>query len=234
MENVIRIRSAMQYSEAILIFFLSHFFKVTIKTQCQKRFCHLLDTFHIFRKEHSYHSQILIDYQLAAEAMTRGNNVIPNAHFHKHWQKRIKCWFDQPARKVRRRQARIAKAAKVAPRPTAGLLRPAVRCPSIRYNTKLRMGRGFTLEELKGAGLTKYEAKSFGIAVDFRRVNRSVESLEVFNLIYFWWRISYAILLSLWCQCCTFQVSQEGIFGCPMENHVIPSHSFEHFFFILF
>ena len=105
---------------------------------------------------------------------------MPNAHFHKHWQRRIKTWFNQPARKLRRRQARIAKAAKVAPRPVAGLLRPVVRCPSIRYNTKVRLGRGFTLEELKAAGFTKYEAKSFGIAVDFRRVNRSVESLEVY------------------------------------------------------
>lgn len=74
----------------------------------------------------------------------------------------------------------MAKAAKVALRPVAGLLRPVVRCPSIRYNTKVRLGRGFTLEELKAAGFTKYEAKSFGIAVDFRRVNRSVESLEVY------------------------------------------------------
>lgn len=104
---------------------------------------------------------------------------IPNAHYHKHWQRRIKTWFNQPARKQRRRAARIAKAAKLAPRPAGGLLRPIVRCPSIRYNKKTRLGRGFTLEELKGAGLSKYEAKSLGIAVDYRRVNRSVESLEV-------------------------------------------------------
>jgi large subunit ribosomal protein L13e len=104
---------------------------------------------------------------------------LPNAHFHKHWQRRIKTWFNQPARKQRRRQARAAKATKVAPRPAGGLLRPVVRCPTIRYNTKVRLGRGFTLEELKAAGLTKYEAKSLGIAVDFRRVNRSVESVEV-------------------------------------------------------
>jgi large subunit ribosomal protein L13e len=105
------------------------------------------------------------------------NNMLPNAHFHKHWQRRIKTWFDQPARKQRRRQARQAKAARLAPRP-ASLLRPIVRCPTIRYNTKQRFGRGFTLDELKGAGLTKYAAKSIGISVDYRRVNKSVESLE--------------------------------------------------------
>ncbi|KAL7071230.1 hypothetical protein ACQ4LE_009050 [Meloidogyne hapla] len=108
----------------------------------------------------------------------RGNNMLPNAHYHKHWQRRIKTWFNQPARKQRRRLARIAKAARVAPRPVGGLLRPIVHCPTIRYNSKLRLGRGFTLEELKAAGFNKYEAKSLGIAVDYRRTNRSVESIE--------------------------------------------------------
>jgi large subunit ribosomal protein L13e len=41
------------------------------------------------------------------------NNVIPNGHFHKDWQRYVKTWFNQPARKIRRRQNRIAKAAKV-------------------------------------------------------------------------------------------------------------------------
>lgn len=113
----------------------------------------------------------------------KGNNMLPNAHFHKHWQRRIKTWFDQPGRKLRRRRARIAKAAAIAPRPAAGLLRPIVRCPSIRYNTKTRLGRGFTLEELKGAGLSKYEAKSIGISVDYRRTNNSVEGLQVLFLL---------------------------------------------------
>ncbi|CAD5206527.1 unnamed protein product [Bursaphelenchus okinawaensis] len=107
----------------------------------------------------------------------RGNNALPGNHFRKHWQKRIKTWFNQPARKVRRATARVEKAKAVAPRPV-GLLRPAVHCPSIRYNSKLRLGRGFTKEELKAAGVTVVEARQFGIAVDFRRVNRSVESIE--------------------------------------------------------
>ena len=109
----------------------------------------------------------------------KGNNVIPNAHFHKHWQRRIKTWFDQPARKERRRLARVAKAKRVAPRPAAGLFRAVVRCPTVRYNKKIRLGRGFTLEELKHAGIPLNEAKSFGIAIDYRRTNRSVESLQL-------------------------------------------------------
>lgn len=48
-----------------------------------------------------------------------------------------------------RRKARQAKARRIAPRPIAGPLRPQVRCPTIRYHTKVRAGRGFTLEELK-------------------------------------------------------------------------------------
>ena len=77
------------------------------------------------------------------------NNQLPNAHFHKHWQRRVKTWFDQPGKKVARRQARLAKAQRIAPRPVDGLLRPAVRCQTVRYNTKVRAGRGFTLDELK-------------------------------------------------------------------------------------
>ena len=77
------------------------------------------------------------------------NNMIPNAHFHKDWQRWVKTWFNQPARKQRRRQNRIKKAAAVMPRPVAGPLRPVVRCPTIKYNRRVRAGRGFTLDELK-------------------------------------------------------------------------------------
>ena len=103
--------------------------------------------------------------------------MVPNAHFHKDWQKYVKCWFNQPARKQRRRQARVAKAASVAPRPVK-TLRPVVRCPTYKYNIKQRSGRGFTLEELKAAGIGKNEARTIGISVDHRRRNKSVESLQ--------------------------------------------------------
>eukprot|EP00918_Siedleckia_nematoides_P018753 GHVU01040068.1.p1 GENE.GHVU01040068.1~~GHVU01040068.1.p1 ORF type:complete len:211 (+),score=27.35 GHVU01040068.1:59-691(+) len=107
------------------------------------------------------------------------NNMIPNAHFRKHWQTRVRCWFDQPARKVRRRDNRVKKALKIAPRPVAGPLRPQVRCPTFKYHKKQRLGRGFTLEELKAAGLSKHYARTIGIAVDFRRRNKSVQSRQV-------------------------------------------------------
>ena len=59
------------------------------------------------------------------------NNIIPNAHFHKDWQRYVKCWFNQPARKLRRHNNRIKKARAVAPRPLNNL-KPVVRCPGIR------------------------------------------------------------------------------------------------------
>lgn len=52
-------------------------------------------------------------------------------------------------RKKRRAATRAKKARTIAPRPAAGPLRPIVRCPTFKYNTKVRAGRGFTLEELK-------------------------------------------------------------------------------------
>lgn len=107
----------------------------------------------------------------------RGNRVIPNAHFHKDWQRYIKTWFDQPARKKRRHQKRVEKAKRIAPRPLKKL-RPVVRCPTIRFNMRQRLGRGFTIEELKSAGIAAKVAQTIGIAVDKRRKNKSVESLQ--------------------------------------------------------
>eukprot|EP00968_Pinguiococcus_pyrenoidosus_P017921 scaffold1809_cov228-Pinguiococcus_pyrenoidosus.AAC.22 len=72
---------------------------------------------------------------------------------------------------------RVAKAAAMAPRPTQ-LLRPAVHCPTQRYSAKVRLGRGFTLEELKAAGISPKMARTIGISVDKRRVNKSEESLN--------------------------------------------------------
>lgn len=81
--------------------------------------------------------------------MVKGNHMISNGHFHKYWQRHIRTWFNQPARKYRRRQNRIKKAKALFPRPAKGPIRPIVHCPSQRYNTKIRPGRGFTLAELK-------------------------------------------------------------------------------------
>ncbi|KAJ4776858.1 60S ribosomal protein L13 [Rhynchospora pubera] len=110
--------------------------------------------------------------------MVKHNNVIPNGHFKKHWQNYVRTWFNQPARKTRRRIARQKKAVKIFPRPTAGPLRPIVQCQTLKYNMKSRAGRGFTLEELKAAGIPKKFAPTIGISVDHRRKNRSLEGLQ--------------------------------------------------------
>ncbi|RYG64399.1 hypothetical protein EON64_14085, partial [archaeon] len=48
----------------------------------------------------------------------------------------------------------------------------------VQYNTKIRLGRGFTLAELKEAGVTAPYARTVGIAVDGRRRSKSEESLQ--------------------------------------------------------
>lgn len=106
------------------------------------------------------------------------NNPIQKNHFRKHWQERVRVHLDQAGKKASRRSARQSKAAKIAPRPL-DQLRPVVRAPTVRYNRKVRAGRGFTFEELKAAGVSPKYARTVGIAVDHRRVNRSVEGFEV-------------------------------------------------------
>ncbi|KAG0457602.1 hypothetical protein HPP92_022759 [Vanilla planifolia] len=96
--------------------------------------------------------------------MVKHNNVVPNGHFKKHWQNYVRTWFNQPARKTRRRIARQKKAVKIFPRPTSGPLRPVVQCPTRKYNMKSRAGKGFTLEELKAAGIPRKLAPTIGIA----------------------------------------------------------------------
>merc|ERR1711964_802235 len=110
--------------------------------------------------------------------MKHNNQVHSTRKFRKYWQRYVKTWFNQPARKKARRTARDKKAALVAPRPVAGCVRPIVHPPTVKYNSKTRMGRGFSLAEIKAVGLGKLEAQSLGIAVDPRRRNASVEGQQ--------------------------------------------------------
>ncbi|KAK6381588.1 uncharacterized protein PV06_05124 [Exophiala oligosperma] len=105
------------------------------------------------------------------------NQQLPNNHFHKDWQRRVRVHFDQPGRKSSRRAARLSKAAAVAPRPV-DKLKPVVRCPTIKYNRRARAGRGFTLVELKEAGIPRKLAPTIGISVDARRQTTNQETLS--------------------------------------------------------
>eukprot|EP01110_Echinostelium_bisporum_P002883 TRINITY_DN17123_c0_g1_i3.p3 TRINITY_DN17123_c0_g1~~TRINITY_DN17123_c0_g1_i3.p3 ORF type:complete len:213 (-),score=103.06 TRINITY_DN17123_c0_g1_i3:734-1372(-) len=109
--------------------------------------------------------------------MVKHNNVVPNVHFHKEWDRRVKTWFDQAGQKKRRSIQRLKKLRKAFPRPL-GSLRPSVHINHINYNHRTKLGRGFTLEELKVAGINRQYARSVGIAVDHRRRNHSEESLQ--------------------------------------------------------
>jgi large subunit ribosomal protein L13e len=115
--------------------------------------------------------------------MVKGNKAIPHIHLHKHWnpcssQKgNIKVWLAQPQKKISRRRNRLLKAKQVFPRPLRNL-RPQVNCCTVRYNMRKRFGRGFSSEELKGAGLSLKYASTIGIRVDNRRKNLSEEGLN--------------------------------------------------------
>merc|ERR1712227_562148 len=113
-----------------------------------------------------------------ASNMKHNNQIHSCRKFRKYWQRYVKTWFDQPARKKRRRTARAKKAADVAPRPVTGFVRPVVHPPTVKYNSKTRIGRGFSLAELKALKIGKLEARSLGIAVDPRRRNRSVQGKQ--------------------------------------------------------
>lgn len=108
--------------------------------------------------------------------MVRHNNMLTAVHLGKDWQEKVKTWFNQPGRKHRRRLTRQRKAKLISPNPTHKL-RPIVRGMTNKYNNKIRLGRGFTQEELKKAGLNSLPyAKSLGIAIDLRRKDTSAET----------------------------------------------------------
>jgi len=107
--------------------------------------------------------------------MVKHNNRLVKNHFKKDWERHVKTWFDQPAKKLKRRKKRHEKAVKIFPRPVTGLLRPLVHGQTLKYQAKIRFGRGFSLEELKLAKIPVKEARTIGIAVDHRRNNRSLE-----------------------------------------------------------
>jgi large subunit ribosomal protein L13e len=105
--------------------------------------------------------------------------MIHNVHLKFDWADKVKTWYNQPGRKKRRRRLRARKAALNAPNPTHKL-RPIVRGQTNKYNTKIKLGKGFTEKELKEAGIRGLSyARSLGIAVDLRRKDTSKETLDL-------------------------------------------------------
>jgi large subunit ribosomal protein L13e len=48
--------------------------------------------------------------------MVKHNHAIPCVHLHKHWNRLVKTFFNQPAKKKKRQIAREEKAARLFPR----------------------------------------------------------------------------------------------------------------------
>ncbi|CAG9472144.1 60S ribosomal protein L13, putative [Plasmodium vivax] len=109
--------------------------------------------------------------------MVAHNNVLPNVHLHKWWQRYVRVNFSKNIKKKKRRLLR-EKRRKANDGTPIEKLHPIVQCPTQRYNFRSRLGRGFTLAELKGAKLNPLAAQSIGICVDKRRKNRCEETLK--------------------------------------------------------
>merc|ERR1711935_1007906 len=93
--------------------------------------------------------------------MVKHNNVIQSSHLRKHWMRRVKCFFNQPAHKKLRAQKRAAKASAAGVAPVSKL-RPVVFGMTQKHGSKVRFGRGFTIPELKAAGLSANFARTVG------------------------------------------------------------------------
>ena len=110
------------------------------------------------------------------------NNAVPHVHQRKHYhpsssqQGNIKHFLGQPKKAQSRRIRREKKAKRAFPRPVKAL-RPTVACPTVRYNMRKRLGRGFSVEEIRAAKINPRYAATIGIKVDARRRNVSEEGL---------------------------------------------------------
>uniref|UniRef100_A0A8C6QZY5 60S ribosomal protein L13 n=1 Tax=Nannospalax galili TaxID=1026970 RepID=A0A8C6QZY5_NANGA len=81
----------------------------------------------------------------------------------------------------RKRKAWQAKACHIAPCPASRRIWPKLRCPMVRYHAKVRVGRGFSLEELRVAGIHKKVACTISISVDPRGEQANVQRLKEYS-----------------------------------------------------
>lgn len=109
----------------------------------------------------------------------KGNMPIPNQNSKKDIQKKPRVLFNVALKKEKKMKIKQEKIKKMWPRPSEGPLKPIVRCPTNRYNMKTKLGRGFTVDELKAADIDPKKARRMGISVDLRRTNKSLETFEV-------------------------------------------------------
>lgn len=73
-------------------------------------------------------------------------DIILKAHFLKAWQPPVNIWFNQLAPKIYKFEAWQVKAGCNAPCPASDSIRLVVRDLIVRYHSKVRASRGFSLE----------------------------------------------------------------------------------------
>jgi len=117
--------------------------------------------------------------------MVKKNNSIPKAHFKKKWKSNIKTWFATFQKKKKRTKKRKEKdkysfsLAKI----SRDFLRPLVHSPTKLHNMKIKIGRGFSKNELSKASISKKDSFSLGIGFDKRRRSKSVSEQLNFRRI---------------------------------------------------
>merc|ERR1719482_2526902 len=119
------------------------------------------------------------------------NNVIANQHFRKDWQRYVRTWFNQPAKKLRRRALRAAKAKKMMPRPLRRL-RPIVHVLPSNITCDLVLARVLLLMSSR---LPKFVAKKPLVLVFLLTI---AERTVVRNLSSAMWTASSCTRASLW------------------------------------
>ncbi|AFP65271.1 60S ribosomal protein L13 (nucleomorph) [Chroomonas mesostigmatica CCMP1168] len=121
--------------------------------------------------------------------MVKHNNAIPKAHFKKNWQRFVKTWFNQPAKKSKRKLNRNLKKFNNNSEKNIQLekIRPIVHCPTNAHNVKIKIGRGFSKEEIDTLAYNRNRALSMGISVDKRRrstnLGKKTNKIRLENLL---------------------------------------------------
>ena len=115
--------------------------------------------------------------------MVKHKNSISNGHFRKHWQKYVKTDFDKPLNKTKRRNKRKSKLTNInrynfCPK---NILRPVITNQTKMYNLKVRLGGGFSSNEINKSNVSHKIASSIGISVDKRRRRDNIK--QSFNIM---------------------------------------------------
>jgi large subunit ribosomal protein L13e len=111
--------------------------------------------------------------------MVKHNNTTKSGHFKKSWEKRIKTWFNSPLKKIKRRNKRKINKKSFSEVSKGSVFRPIVHCQTKIHNLRVKIGRGFSPNEVNSTGFSERIAKSLGISVDKRKKKKGKD--KIFN-----------------------------------------------------